>query len=103
MILPKSIKIMGRTVTITKSEEIDHDNSLGEWDPATDNIKLKSGINKELLNETFWHEITHAAIGYTGVKVFLNEKQDEAVAQAIGFALADILRNNFNISLEEDK
>ena len=101
MKLPAKLLILNRAVSIIRPNKVDRENSIGEFNPAGDTIKIKKGINGALLNETMWHEIVHAILMYTGVKHSLQEGQEETIAQALGFALADVLKNNFAINLEE--
>lgn len=66
----------------------------GTCEPHLRTITLDSSLKPHVLAETFYHELVHAILAQSGVAEILDEKQEEAVAQAVGAGMAQFLRNN---------
>ena len=91
MSIPSTINILGTTFTV-KVENIAEEAGLTEtWKRQ---ITIDSGLTPEAQVETFYHELVHAILEQTGVAHALDDKQNEAVAQGLGMALAMVMSTN---------
>jgi len=61
-------------VTLNLSEH-----ELGECNCMTKLIQIRPGLTKELTVKTIAHELTHAAIGISGLTELLSPAQEEAI------------------------
>lgn len=85
-----SVTICGCVYNIIYTETLDND-ALGESHLMEGVIKIRSTLSEEGRKQVLYHEIVHLALGHTGVGHMLKPKQEEAVCDAVGLALADMV------------
>jgi hypothetical protein len=61
---------------------------MGLWDLPSRTIRIRSGMHAEAELQTIWHEWLHSVLSDSGVSATLKNRQEEAVVDAIGTALA---------------
>lgn len=91
LIVPRSFKLLNRNYKVTRPKAIIVDgeelNGYCESDVAT--IRIEKGLDKELADETFLHEMTHAilfALGYDELSY------DEKFVGSFSAALHQVLK-----------
>lgn len=88
--VPTSFSLAGRTWNVTYHDMLDNDPDLyGDCDGAECIIRLRKGQRPEVLQHTFYHEVTHAicySLGWTE----LNE--DEGKIDALANVLLQFLK-----------
>jgi Zn-dependent peptidase ImmA (M78 family) len=100
MNIPESLDILGTTFLVKQESITTGEAGLTQcWKRQ---ITIDSDLDYDAKVETFYHELAHAVLGMTGVEQALDEKQNEAVAQALGFALAQIVSDNTLPKYEEE-
>ena len=94
MKIPNSIRIGGVEYTVKREMNLnDGINMLYgriEWEPSE--IKLKFGMGEQHACITLWHEIIHALLYHSSVK--LDEETEERIAEALGFGVYQVLEDN---------
>lgn len=88
MMIPKTIVVCGRPYNIVKAHI--QDGTLGETDSSSRTISLEPGLDAQRAYEILVHELIHATLYETGVANVLDDKQNEAVADAVALAFSDI-------------
>lgn len=83
------VKVMSQRVTINPCDANGWDTgSFGQYDPATNQIKIKNNIDKDVSDNTICHELNHVIETMVGIN--LTEEQ----VQALGFGWYTIIRDN---------
>jgi hypothetical protein len=82
--------ICGCVYDIIYTETLDND-ALGESHLMEGVIKIRGTLSEEGRKQVLYHEIVHLALGHTGVGHMLKPKQEEAVCDAVGLALAGMI------------
>ena len=91
MKIPKEIQIIGQTIKTKLKKDLgkDYEDSFGTWDQNTSTVDLrkstkKDPIAKEVMEQTYIHELTHASLELMGEpKLSLNEKFVTSLSQII--------------------
>lgn len=86
--LPKRVKIIGKTYSVSVVEKVDDDDSLGEHDMTKQQILLRAVQHFESIRDTAFHEVVHAV----DEQMSLNMK--EAQVHALATGLLQVLRDN---------
>lgn len=81
--IPKSATIGGHTVLIKVVEEVDEDDSWGNYSHDKKTIKVSSrAVRRGEFKETLRHELVHAALNIGGV-AFSDYMEEESVVRCI--------------------
>ena len=64
IIIPKSFKLLNRTYKVVRPVKVVNDGEAvnGLCQPDLAKIKIEKGLDKDLADETFLHELTHAIL-----------------------------------------
>lgn len=76
--LPKSFKMLGKKI---KVKLVDTQDFAGLWDPNANTIFLSINQTEEQLEESFWHECTHAEQYLTALNQALSRELMEVMAE----------------------
>lgn len=60
--VPKSFTIFGEKHKVSFVKKIDKEDSLGEWNPNKNTIKIKKGLQEDMKEQTFYHELVHCIL-----------------------------------------
>lgn len=83
------VKVMSQRVKITRCDAAGWDTgSFGQYCPASNEIKVKTGLDPDVADNTICHELTHVIETMVGCP--LTEEQ----VQMIGFGWYTIIRDN---------
>lgn len=87
--IPKKFNLFGETYNVKYLVKIDKENSVGEYDPVKNTIKIKKGLLPEQEVQTFLHEIVHCILDNLGYK---NLHEDEVFVDTFAKALHQVLK-----------
>jgi Zn-dependent peptidase ImmA (M78 family) len=88
MKLPRSVFTALGPALIEVSEIADSKESFGIWNSQVRTVTIDGASSYENQLSTLFHEMTHIALWDSGVANFVEEKQAEAVCDAVGTYLA---------------
>jgi len=69
----------------------------GETEYVEEHIKLNPAIAESKLIKVFYHELVHYILSSSGVSDLLSDKQEEAIASALGHGMAYFVSKNKSI------
>lgn len=72
-------------------ERYSSDEDCGEFDRTTRRIRIDGSMAHSLKWQTFWHEVGEVAVFDSGVYHILNEKQKDAMLDAIAGQLTTMM------------
>ncbi len=86
MMIPKSFKLLNRTYNVQymNKDFAEANKSSGDCSEEEARIRISEGLNKELKEHTFYHELVHALLAVS-TKPKMSEK--EAFVDSLGAAL----------------
>lgn len=87
--IPKKFNLFGETYIVKYVVKIDEEDSVGEYDPEKNTIKIKKGLLPEQQVQTFLHEIVHCILDNLGYK---NLHEDEILVDTFAKALHQVLK-----------
>ncbi len=88
MIIPKQFQLFGETIKVKQVVKVDKENSLGEFSPETNTIKIKKSLQQDQKESTFYHELMHCLVLSLGYDKLYN---DEVFIDTMGKGLHQIL------------
>jgi hypothetical protein len=98
--IPNSVQILGSTFKIIQVAP-DNLDEVGFTDVCGRIIKISPDVPADVQLETFYHEIVHAILALAGISHTIDEKEEEAIAQCLGYGLLHFLTTNPNIPVLE--
>jgi len=88
--IPTSFQLAGRTWVVEQHELIDGNPDLyGDCDGSECVIRLKTGVRPEVLQHTFYHELTHAICFSLGWE---DMNEDEGKVDALANVMLQFLK-----------
>lgn len=90
------VRILGMLFSVSE-EVLDEPNEAGNSNACHRTIKIAAGLPEAARIETFYHEVAHMILTQSGVAAALGDEREEAVAQAMGFGLMQLLSQNSNL------
>ena len=91
-----TIRIFAHDLRVLFVDEL-NDGIYGEADLRRQVIRIRTGLSDSMSLETLMHEIAHCVLDLSGVSSCYGagkDEVDEAVAQAVGTGLAQVLIDN---------
>jgi hypothetical protein len=88
MTLPKTLTIDGRKWKVIRGDPGEGD--VGSCEFKTRTITLAPFLKGRDLEETFWHEVTHAMI--PEAQIFISQKQEELLVELLGQRLPAVVK-----------
>lgn len=76
MKIPSSVPLLGHIISVKKVQVKDWkhgDAVVGLWDPMTHAIELRADYSGSKMEQTFFHELTHAVLHLMGHRLAHNE------------------------------
>ena len=117
-IIPRSLKICGHRYTIkvlpraemdspTPTSKKENEDIGRRWthygsaylDPGKQEIYVLDSLKLPMAAETTLHEALHVLVELKGVRSLFKRGQEEAIVQALGNGLTDLLRGNKKLRL----
>jgi hypothetical protein len=89
--MPSTVELFGQTFAVQVCEL--PENLAGDSDPSRRLIRINKDMTAETQAETFYHEVAHVIMDLTGYNGMLDDKLEEALAQAIGLGILNLLSN----------
>lgn len=89
MNLPQSVKILGAEYLIVYNT-LEGSDVDGYTEPSQRLITIDSSLSEAVLMETLYHELVHAILAQSGLSEILTERQEEALATALGAGLSQL-------------
>lgn len=86
--IPKKFTIFSHSYKVKQIKKIDKHDSWGEHDPTKQTIKIKSTLNQEQKEQTFYHELMHCIFFHLS---YPELDCNEALVDQIGKALHQIM------------
>ncbi len=84
MLIPKQFQLFGKTYKVKQLVKIDKTGSWGEYDSATNTIKLKKDLEPDQKEQTYLHELMHCILDQLNYNtLYFNEKFVDTVANAL--------------------
>lgn len=88
MKIPKRVKVLGRTITITEKEELSDLGYAGLYDAEAGKIFINPSVSD--LKETFLHELNHAIIHRAGINQIISREAEEMICENFATAYCEI-------------
>lgn len=92
--IPKKFNLLGHTYKVKFVKKVDSRDSPGDIDPNTKIIRLKKSSkshSKDLVEETFFHEMIH---GILDELEYGNLSNDEQLVERVGRALHQVFKSS---------
>lgn len=90
--LPRKVFSLCGAITVRLLSQKDAESLFGRTSYTDRTIEVAPGLTPEMSWLTFWHEVVHNMLFDTGVANVLDEKQTEAVCDAVGQSLMSMMR-----------
>lgn len=89
MRIPITVPLLGHriTVTIIPAADWPHGETVGMWEPAKNAISLHADLSRTALEQTYLHELTHAALDQMAHRLSKNEAFVDQFASLLHQAL----------------
>lgn len=84
----KEFKLFGETYKVKELVKIDKEDSMGEYDPFKNTVKVKKGLNQEQKEQALLHEQVHCILDNLG---YYKLNDDESFVDSFAKALHQIL------------
>jgi hypothetical protein len=89
--IPKSFTIFGEKYKVKQVVKVDSEDSFGEFNPETNIIKIKKGLQQDQKESVYYHELIHCLTHVLGYATLYT---DEVFTDTMGKALHQILKTS---------
>lgn len=92
--IPKEFILFGEKHKVKQVRSLDKGNSLGEFDPKNNTIKVKKpskSFTQDQTEQAYFHELVHCILDHLG---YINQSDDEVFVDRFGKALHQVLKTS---------
>lgn len=89
MKFPKQFTLLNRTWKIKMDPYLASGGQLGLMDPITGTITIQKGLDDDMTNSIFWHELIHCSLSTAG---YIELSNNEILVEHLGSSIAQCLK-----------
>lgn len=91
---PSTIKLGTKTIVVGHLPDYADPVLMGRFNAIDYDIGLKKGMRLDIERSVLFHELLHACVDHTGVRLLLNQDLEEKVVASLETALMSLLHDN---------
>ena len=89
--IPRKFTIFGEEIKVSFVKRVDSKDSLGEWNPNKNVIKINKSLSQDQKEQVFLHEMTHCILNHLSYDMI---SLDEGFVDRFSKALHQVLNSS---------